>query len=98
MRALGFLEAYDDRMIERLAQPAWHALAQNPRRAFAQRAAFALPGHNQDKPRPLSLRLRQEHPQCDESLLPPHAMEVDHGFRRGAAARKLLAQPPLQRC
>jgi hypothetical protein len=34
MRALGFLEANDDRMIARLAQPVWHALAQNTRRAF----------------------------------------------------------------
>ena len=97
VRARGFLETEDDRTIFRAAQPVWHAFAQYTWRCLPGRGALALAGHHKDKPRALDLRPRQEFPQGGESLLPAHAMQVDRGVGRGAAARELLAKPPLKR-
>jgi hypothetical protein len=97
MRTLGFLETNDDRMIEGLAQPVRYALAQNTRCGYPRNTTLALAGHDEDEPRAFDLRLRQEVPQREESFLPAHAVEVDRGIGRGAAARKLLPKPPFKR-
>jgi len=98
MRDVGFIKT-DNKWTElRQREPQWNLPPQYTALALGISRRSSLPGHDEDEPCAIPLRAAHEMYERIMRLALRHAVQIDLGIDRVAAARNALLLPLVERC